>query len=127
VLPTGQSIAADSATTFAWVDRTALTHAHPANSVGESSKGTMRTRRRGDMDEHVASVGEHAQHASRLSSPPEVEGVTEQWTFVKAGNGSPCALSRPRVSAPGEECAMQRPTPNVRADPVFESALTVTQ
>ncbi len=44
VLPTGQSIAADSATTFAWVDGTALTHAHPANSVGEWSRGTRRTR-----------------------------------------------------------------------------------
>jgi hypothetical protein len=46
--------------------------------------------------------------------------------FVCGIPGSPCALRR-LTSATGEEYALQGPTSRVRADPVCESALTVTR
>jgi len=97
-----------------------------ANSAGESSRGTRRTRRRAGLSEHVAPVGEGARHTRCLSSPSDVE---ESHGTVDVIEDGPVRRVR-RVGSSqrlGEAEALERSTSNVRADPVCESALTVTR
>ena len=70
VLSMSESISADSVRPVRQVDGTAPTHVHPGGSVGESSRGTVRTRRRRGSVERVAPIGERARHASCLSRQP---------------------------------------------------------
>ena len=104
-----QFIAVGPATTFALVDGTALTHAHPANSARESSKGTVRTRWSGDMGERVALVVEPAPRKSlegqvMLGTPP-VAGVLEQPGHVVLTEGARLHVreAEPRRVDPGPQ------------------------